>query len=239
MRQVCQDGMLPGNEKAFGPCGTKSHPLLTKEIKRALSGVAGFSFQLFLLERRAIFTKGRVIFMSKISPKTLRLVYCAVFLAIGVVLSFLAFYLTEDIKVSFAPVAVMMAGAVLGPLAGAAVGALTDILVLLIKSLPYPYFPGFTITMALYGLLAGLFFYHRKERSRRDPVWYIAVGVAVIQTVCSLLINSMWNNILYGPSYGVVLLTRAPMTYIMCAMYIVILAVLVRSKQKMFKTLYA
>ncbi|MEA4853424.1 MAG: folate family ECF transporter S component [Christensenella sp.] len=176
--------------------------------------------------------------MAKIAPKTLRLVYCAVFLAIGVVLSFLSFYLTEDIKISFAPIAVMLAGATIGPLGGIAVGALTDILVLLIKSLPGPYFPGFTITMALYGLLAGIFFYHSKDRRRQDKIWYIAVCVAIIQTICSLLINSAWNNMLFGPSYGVVLATRAPTTYIQCAVYIVILAVLIRNKQKIFKTLY-
>jgi ECF transporter S component (folate family) len=176
--------------------------------------------------------------MSKISPKTLKIVYCAVFLAIGVILSFLAFYITEDIKISFAPIAIMMAGAVLGPIFGAVAGALTDILVLLIKALPSPYFPGFTITMALYGLLAGLFFYHRGSRTQKDSVWYIAIGVIIIQTICSLLINSLWNNLLFGPSYGIVLITRAPTTYIMCAMYFVILSVLLRSKQKICQTLY-
>ena len=43
--------------------------------------------------------------MSKISPKTLRIVYCATFIAIAVVVgSFLSFYVTESIKFNLAPV---------------------------------------------------------------------------------------------------------------------------------------
>ena len=64
--------------------------------------------------------------MSKISPKTLRLVYCATFIAIAVVVgSFLSFYLTESIKFNLAPVVIMLTGAVLGPVWGAAAGGVT------------------------------------------------------------------------------------------------------------------
>ena len=64
--------------------------------------------------------------MSKISPKTLRIVYCATFIAIAVVVgSFLSFYLTESIKFNLAPVVIMLTGAVLGPIWGAAAGGVT------------------------------------------------------------------------------------------------------------------
>ena len=46
--------------------------------------------------------------MSEIRPKTLRLVYCAAFIAIAVVVgSFLSFYVTESIKFNLAPVVIM------------------------------------------------------------------------------------------------------------------------------------
>lgn len=180
--------------------------------------------------------------MSKISPKTLRLVYCATFIAIAVIVgSFLSFYVTESIKFNLAPVVIMLTGAVLGPVWGAAAGGVTDLLSFLIGTAnkPGPYFPGFTVTMILYGLIAGLLFYRKANPAAVLSLPRAALGTVLIQTVCSLLINSFWNYFLYGPSYGVVLVTRLPSTYIMCAVYVVFMCVLLKNKPKMFRTLYA
>ena len=179
--------------------------------------------------------------MSKISPKTLRLVYCATFIAIAVVVgSFLSFYLTESIKFNLAPVVIMLTGAVLGPVWGAAAGGVTDLLSFLIGTAakPGPYFPGFTVTMILYGLISGLVFYRKKRPAEVPSIAKISLGTALTQTVCSLLINSFWNYLLYGPTYLVVLTTRLPSTYIMCAVYIVLMCILLKNKRKMFKSLY-
>lgn len=179
--------------------------------------------------------------MSKINPKTLRLVYCATFIAIAVIVgSFLSFYVTETIKFNLAPVVIMLAGAILGPIGGAAAGGITDLLSFLISTAnkPGPYFPGFTLTMILYGLIAGLLLYKKSQPSLTPSLPKIALSTVLTQTICSLLINSFWNNLLYGPNYGVVLLTRLPSTYIMCAVYTVLMCVLLRNKQKMFRTLY-
>ena len=187
------------------------------------------------------FYERKGIFMSKISPKTLRLVYCATFIAIAVVVgSFLSFYVTETIKFNLAPVIVMFTGAVLGPIWGAAAGGISDLVSFLIGTAnkPGPYFPGFTITMILYGLLAGLLFYKRRQPANVPRLPRIVLGTVLIQTVCSLLINSFWNYFLYGPTYLVVLTTRLPSTYIMCAVYVVFMCILVKNKPKMFKTLY-
>jgi len=143
--------------------------------------------------------------MSKINPKTLRLVYCATFIAIAVVVgSFLSFYLTESIKFNLAPVVIMLTGAVLGPIWGAAAGGITDLLSFLIGTAakPGPYFPGFTVTMVLYGLVSGLIFYRKKHPSEVPSIAKISLGTALTQTVCSLLINSFWNYLLYGPTYA-------------------------------------
>ncbi|BDF57693.1 folate ECF transporter [Christensenellaceae bacterium] len=171
--------------------------------------------------------------MSKISPKTLRLVYCATFIAIAVILSVFSIYLGENIKIALAPIVVMFAGIILGPVSGAIVGASSDLLVLLVKSLPGTYFPGFTITMAIYGLLAGLLFYKKNDSAPK-----LILGTIFIQTICSILINTFWLYFLYGTPYFVLLVSRFPSTYIACAVYIVVLLVLVRNKEKMFKTLY-
>lgn len=179
--------------------------------------------------------------MSEIRPKTLRLVYCAAFIAIAVVVgSFLSFYVTESIKFNLAPVVIMLTGAILGPGWGLAAGGVTDLLSFLIGTAakPGPYFPGYTVTMALYGLFAGLWFYRRKSRGEIPSVRKILTGVVLIQTVCSLLINSFWSYLLYGPSYGSMIALRAPATYLMCAVYAVLMCLLLKNKRKMFGTLY-
>ena len=180
--------------------------------------------------------------MSKISPKTLRIVYCATFIAIAVVVgSFLSFYVTESIKFNLAPVIIMLTGAVLGPIYGAAAGGVTDVLSFLIGTAakPGPYFPGFSVTMVLYGLIAGLLFYRKDRRAEVPSIAKISLGTVLIQTICSLLINSFWTYFLYGPSYAVVLATRIPSTYIMCAVYVVLMCILLKNKQRMFRSLYA
>ena len=92
--------------------------------------------------------------------------------------------------------------------------------------------------MILYGLISGLIFYRKKRPSEIPSIAKISLGTALTQTVCSLLINSFWNYLLYGPTYLVVLTTRLPSTYIMCAVYIVLMCILLKNKQKMFKSLY-
>ena len=167
------------------------------------------------------------------SQKTKYVVYGALFIAIAVVLgSFLSFYLTENIKISFAPVIVMFAGSVLGPLWGAATGGITDFLSFLIGGKAIgTYFPGMTITMALYGLLAGLLFYRREQ----NGILRISLSTLLIQTVCSMLLNTFWLSILYGTPYVVLLATRVPSTYISCAIYVVVLCVLVKNKSRIVR----
>lgn len=170
--------------------------------------------------------------MSKISTR--RLVYCAAFTAIAVILSFFSIYLSLSLKITLAPMIVIFASAVLGPIPGAIIGAATDLLVLLIKSLPDAYFPGFTVTMALYGLLAGLIFYRRNAGFSIPKVIF---GVLAIQVVCSLLINTGWLTFLTGTPYFVLMATRVPTTSISYVIYTVILLILLKNKDKIARNI--
>lgn len=154
------------------------------------------------------------------------------FIAIAVLVGgFLTIHISQSIRISFTPIVVMLAGAVLGPAWGAATGAATDFLnYLLINKAAGAYFPAFTITMVLYGVLAGLLFYKRQNNIPK-----IALGVTGIQTVCSLLLNTLWNAYLYGTNYFVMMATRAPATYINCAVYVIVLCILISQKDRIFK----
>ncbi|HBU11178.1 MAG TPA: hypothetical protein DEB31_00085 [Clostridiales bacterium] len=169
------------------------------------------------------------------SQKTKHLVYTAVFIAIAVIASsFLTIIVSQSVRISFTPIVVMLCGAVLGPVFGAAAGAATDVLsYLLVTRVSGAYFPAFTVTMMLYGLLAGLLF-HKRENSTLK----IALGVTGIQTGCSLLLNTFWNSVLYGTPYFVMMATRVPATYINCAIYVVILCLLIKNRCRIFKNIW-
>lgn len=161
--------------------------------------------------------------------RTRFIAYSGVFLAISVLLSFASIYFGPNLKVSLAPAVVMYAGLVMGPAAGAAIGAATDILVLFLKPLPGAYFFGFTLTMAMYGLLGGIVY---GRRGSRPGLARIVLGTLAIQAVCSVLLNTMWLCVLSNVPFGPMLVTRLPLSGIADAVYTVILYLLVRFQEK-------
>lgn len=168
------------------------------------------------------------------SVKTRFMVYCAVFLALAVLFSFFSIYFGPALKVSLSPAIIIFSGIVLGPLAGAAVGASSDLLVLLIKPLPGAYFPGFTLTLALYGFLGGLL-YRTKRPGGRPGVLQIAGSTAVIQILCSALVNTAWLVVLTETPFAALLPARLPLTAIADALYTAILCVLVRWQDRLLR----
>ena len=153
------------------------------------------------------------------------------FIAIGVILgSFLRIQLSDAIRISLAPAIVMVAGSVLGPVWGAGVGFMTDFLSYMIANRAAgAYFPGYSLTMMLYGILAGLIFYKKAGGYLK-----ITLSTVGIQTVCSLLLNTAWSSIMYSAPFPVMLATRLPATYISCAMYVVVLCIVLKNQEKLF-----
>lgn len=163
------------------------------------------------------------------SPRTRFIAYGGVFLAVSVLLSFASIYFGPNLKVSLAPAVVMYAGIAMGPVAGAVIGGATDILVLFLKPLPGAYFFGFTVTMALYGLLGGLLL---RGRGGKPGVWRVIAGTLAIQAICSLFVNTGWLCILSDVPYGPMLVARLPLSAVADAVYTVILIVLVRFEER-------
>lgn len=87
--------------------------------------------------------------------KTKTLTLAALFVAIAVVLSFFKVPLTPLIELRFGALPIAAAGALLGPVVGPVVGAVSDILGYMVRPTG-PFFPGFTLSAALSGLIYGL-----------------------------------------------------------------------------------
>ena len=103
--------------------------------------------------------------------------------------------LGKQYNFGFVPIA--LAGALLGPVPAAIVGGLGD----LIGAHIFPagaYFPGFTLTNMLVGIVCGVIL-HRKR-----PTWLgCAAAVVIALAVVNLFLNSLWLNMLaYVPGRG-------------------------------------
>ncbi len=132
---------------------------------------------------------------------TRNLVIMAVLVAVQVVLSRFASITAWNVKIGFGFVPVMLGGMLLGPLGGGIIGMVSD----LIGSILFPsgaFFPGFTLTAFLTGVIFGLFLQKKPDLPR------LACAVVLNQLLCSLLLNTLWISILYGSSYLGLLSTR-------------------------------
>lgn len=121
---------------------------------------------------------------------TEKLTMLALLVALQVVLGNLLQIPLIGKQFSFGFLPVAAAGAMLGVPSGLIVGALGD----LIGAHLFPagaYFPGFTLTSALVGVLYALPLHGRK------PAWLRVILAIALATVLNLFMNSWWLSILY------------------------------------------
>lgn len=137
--------------------------------------------------------------MKKLNVKIIVIV--GLLTAIHIVLSRFLSINAWNIKIGFAFVPVFVAAYFFGPLAAALVGGLGDFLGAILFPIG-PYFPGFTLSCVLTGVVLGLFL-HKKQTLPR-----ILAAAAINQFGIGLFLTSLWISILYGSSYTALLATR-------------------------------
>lgn len=145
-----------------------------------------------------------------------KLVTLALLTALYIVLErFLSFNMW-NMRIGFAFVALAITGMLFGPLSAGLVGALGDVLGMMLFPTG-PYFPGFTLTAFLTGAVFGLFL-HREQRPAR-----IVCAVAVNQIVLSLFLQTLWISITYGAPYRALLPTRMTQCLVMIPLQLAVL----------------
>lgn len=185
------------DEKPFSACDARLQPLRKYQDPNLLLNGGFFMPESNTASRRspaAGSTRLRVI------------VLLAMLTAMEVVLNRFLSINTPYLKIGFSFVPVVAAAILCGPLGGACVGALGD----LIGAILFPngpFFPGFTATALLTGLVYGLFLYKKQTPLR------IVLAVAVNQLLLSLLLNTLWLTILWSGTekaapYFTILATR-------------------------------
>lgn len=159
---------------------------------------------------------------------TKMLVTAGLLIALQIILSRFLSINAWNLKIGFAFTAIFVAAYLYGPVYSAVVAAIADLL----GASLFPsgaFFPGFTLTAILTGIVFGVFL-HKQQ----TPVRIVA-AVLIDQLFLGLLLNSYWISVLYGSPYVPLLATRAVQCLIMIpVMYFTISALsklLARSKR--------
>lgn len=167
---------------------------------------------------------------SKKQTKLVKIVLTALLIALNLVLERLVpSYKIWSQDISFGFVAVAFAAAFLGTPYAVAVAGVGD----LVGSLLFPfgaYFPGFTLTNCVYGLILAEFIY-----KNATPV-KIVICVILNKITCSLMLNTLWISIMYRggiDAFFVVLTARLIGTAISAAIELVVLLLIFSDKSKL------
>lgn len=147
------------------------------------------------------------------------LVLIALFSALEIVLSRFLSISLWNIKIGFAFVPVVLAALYMGPLAAGFVGGISD----LTGALLFPigaYFPGFTLSALLIGLVYGLLLH------KGYSVYRVILAVIITQFIISLLLNSYWISLLYGTPYIALLPARFGQAALLSTLQILLIPLL-------------
>ncbi|MBO7703025.1 MAG: folate family ECF transporter S component [Solobacterium sp.] len=163
---------------------------------------------------------------------TKKLTMLALLTALEIILSRFLSISAWNIKIGFSFVPVVIAGILYGPLEAGAVGALGDLLGALLFPIG-PYFPGFTLTAFLSGLVFG-FFLH-KEISVRNTL----IAVLIHQFVLGLLLNTFWISVLYESPFLPLLATRSIQSVILAVVEFLVIQAMKRFPKGFLKQVSA
>lgn len=138
--------------------------------------------------------------------KTQTLALTALFIAMNVASDALGLRIdiTPQLRIGFGFLAAAMIGMLVGPVPAMAAGAASDILGYLVHPVGGVYFPGFTITAILGGMVYGVCLYRGQMTIRRA-----FTAKLLINLFLNVGLNSVWMTIFYGKAFWTLLPLRA------------------------------
>lgn len=135
--------------------------------------------------------------------KTQRMVYVAMLTALQIILSRFLGIQTPIVRISFSFLPLMFCGCMFGPRYAALSGVAADILGTLLFS-SGAYFPGFTLSAALTGMIYGSGFYKKPRRAGRLLSVVVLDGLMV-----SMALGALWLWMITGKGYVALLSVKA------------------------------
>lgn len=146
-------------------------------------------------------------------------------IALNVVLSR---FITIPGIVNFGGFPIIFAGVVFGPIVGAVVGGVGDVVSFIVRPTG-PFMPHFVLTSALTGIIPGIIMKLLKAELPKFPLWKILVAIFIGQVTTSVLMVPYFRNILFGHPLFITMTKAATKQVINIPVYAVLIKGLVES----------
>lgn|GEM_PF-42045 len=164
---------------------------------------------------------------NRLSTKAL--VIASFLVAMNVVLTRLGaiMILGGTIRLSFGNIPLILSGILLGPVAGAMVGFISDILGFMINSHGAAFHPGFTLSNVLTGAIPGIVVMF--SRKNKLSMTNVIVSNILVFGIVSISLNTYWLTHLFGKSFFVLLPTRIVASTILAVINTMVTLILVKN----------
>lgn len=173
---------------------------------------------------------------AKNLKSTRALCTAAILSALFVVLYSIKLNLAPELRITFTFIPLALAGWLLGPVPAMLVGLIGDVIGCIIFPAG-PYFPGFTLTKIVAGLIYGAFLY--RTFPPKAPL-YVSGAILCTNLFANVIMNSLWLSILYGKAWSVYAASHLVKNILASPIEIIILLILIkilseRGIKKMYK----
>ncbi len=156
--------------------------------------------------------------------RTLTLV--AMLVALNIILDYVgSVQVLPELRVGFGFLTMAMVGMLFGPAVGMGAGCLTEVVSYLMNPRG-AYFPGFTITAVVGGLIYGCVLYRQNV-----TYWRALLAKGLVNLIGNVLLNTIWLSMLYGDAFTALLPLRLLKNAALCpleALMLFVVAGLVR-----------
>ncbi|MCL0311705.1 folate family ECF transporter S component [Apilactobacillus sp. TMW 2.2459] len=167
-----------------------------------------------------------IIFVNKFKVPKLQVrdvVYIGMLMALSFIISKFNIN-TQFISIRLAFIITVIIGYSYGPIWGASIAGISDILFTFING--QMYYPGFTVSAVLTGFLYGLFLYKNKEAKFS----HIVVCQILIVIFVNTILNTLWLTLLYNIPWQTIITARIIKQLITTPIQIAIIFLILRSK---------
>jgi len=157
------------------------------------------------------------------------MIILALLIAMEIVLSRFLSISMPTIKISFAFLPIAFAAILFGPIWAGIAGALADFL----GAILFPvgaFFPGFTLTALLVGVVYGLFLYKGHSSLTKD-ILRITIAAFIVTFILQLGLDTLWVSMITGTDYVALIATRVIRSAVMLPIQVVLISLIKASKQ--------
>lgn len=171
-------------------------------------------------------TKEKLNIKRKIDTKSIALL--AMMGSVSIVLGYYSIVIGDYIKIGFSGIPNQIVSYLFGPSIGGIFGGVLDILKYIVRPTG-PFFPGFTISGIIAGIIYGIVLHNK-------PITFTRILIAkfISAIIIDIILNTLWLSILYGNAFMVILPIRIIKTVIMLPIDTIILYVIMTKIKGLF-----